>query len=138
MRSVAVYQSGMAHHRGSSLLHLLVMEFVREFFRKCWLSLAKADVALKEGRTLQLLQERLVGSNGIKDLQIDQSRKEGEMGLVRVYLVASRPLSDGEKAFVHATVDEVNSRYGSHIYAFIWGAGRSQSRGAKGEESAAG
>lgn len=118
MRSIAVYQTGMAQHRGSSLLHLPVWESVREFFRKCWLSISNADLAMKEGKAMLLLQERLVSSNGILGLRVDGSRTERDIGIVRVFLFSSRALTDQEKAFLYATVDEVNSRHGSHIYVF--------------------
>jgi hypothetical protein len=119
MRSIAVYQAGMAQHRGSSLLHLPVWESVREFLRKCWLSISHADLAMKEGKAMLLLRERLAGSIGIKDLRLDESRREQDVGIVRMFLVSSRALTDQEHAVVHATVDKVNGRYGTHIYAFI-------------------
>jgi hypothetical protein len=119
MRSIAVYQSKMAHHHGWSLLHLPAWGSVRDFFRKRLLSIRNADLAVREGKAMLLLQERLVGSNGIKDLRVDESRTEQDVGIVRMFLVSSKALTDQEKAVVHATVDKVNGRYGTHIYAFI-------------------
>ena len=74
---------------------------------------------MKEGKTLQLLQERLVGSNGIRDLRVDESRTKRQTGTARMFLVPSRALTDQEIAAVQAAVNEVNLRFGAHIYAFI-------------------
>ena len=114
-----VYQTGMAHQSAQHLLHLPSWQSVREFVRGAGLSIARIDRAVKEGKALDVLQERLIRAKGIEGIQLDPSRMERQERVTRVFIVSSNQLTKDEQAVVHATVDEVNRRFGSHVYAFI-------------------
>jgi hypothetical protein len=98
-------------HNGMPLFHVSLWEPLRKAFRRCAASLAQADLAIREEKALEQLHERIVGSYGVKRMQIEDPGREWDARDIRICFVASRSLTPEEDFLVRRILMEVNRRY---------------------------
>ena len=110
-----MHRGGLAYRQGMQLFHFAAWEFLREIIRECVISLARADRAMKEGKALERLRERMASLPGIEEMRPKGLNLEQTVGAIEVTLVGSRALASQEQALIHRTLDEVNRRYGTRI-----------------------
>ena len=110
-----MHGGGIVESQGMHLVHTPVSEIVREFWRLCSATLASMNMAIRQGKGLEQLRERILGRCGIQGMRVLESSPVRNDRDVMVTLHSTRPLSAEEEYFVHRVVDEVNRRFGTII-----------------------
>jgi hypothetical protein len=104
---------------GASLFHMSMNSFVRESLRLFHASLAHTNLAIREGKALELLRELVVGFYGMKDMKVEESGRDHVSGATNIWLIAGQSPTHEEEAMVRLRFAEINRRYGTKFRPFI-------------------
>ncbi len=96
-------------------LGLLLWRRVRESFHAHLDSLSKADRAIRVGKALNQLQERLVWSCSIPNATVEVHPDSQATADIAVCLAMSAPLTAEEVALIGRTLAQVNGRFDVQI-----------------------
>jgi hypothetical protein len=92
-----------------------LLEFLRESLRLWSENVACVNTALRKGRGIENLKERLVGLYGIEEILLRDSPSRGDVSLASVSFLLSRPLTSQETRKIFQALTDVNRRFGVYL-----------------------
>ncbi len=108
-------QGTIVAHHGVPLFHAPVWNQLREAFHRISASLALADMAVKQGKALDDLCQRVVGSSGIKDVHVEDSVNLHGRAHMNLSIDVAGPLTPEQRSTIRRALAEVNLRYGTQL-----------------------
>ncbi len=106
---------GMTVHDGMGHFQFTAWERLLESVRRIGASLAQTDAALKEGKALELVRERIVGSFGVTGMQIRDPSGIRDTGDLNLWLLVNRTLTREENHGIRSSLAKINRRYHARI-----------------------
>jgi hypothetical protein len=121
LHAIRIPADGMktnAFHRPAFSVGLL-----GQFVRDCFESLDFATLAVAQGRALDELRDRLVGSFGIQELMVDESiardRSSANKEVIVYVITSKRIAADASSYHINKVVANVNRRHETQLRAQI-------------------
>ncbi len=108
-------QGAIVAHHSVPLFHAPVWNQLRETFHRIEASLAQTDAAVRQGKALDELCQRVVGSYGIKDVHVEDSVNLHGSAHMNVSFEVAGPLTPEQRSTIRRALAEVNLRYGTQL-----------------------
>ncbi len=108
-------QGAIVANHGMPLFHAPLWNLLQETFHRIEASLAQTDMAVKQGKALDDLCQRVVGSYGIKDVHVEDSVNLHGPAHMNLSLDVAGPLTPEQRSFIRRALAEVNRRYGTQL-----------------------
>ncbi len=111
-------QGAIVTPNGMPLFHAPLWDLLQETFHRIEASLAQTDMAVKQGKAVDELRDRLVGFYGIADVRVENSVNLRGPEDMNVSLDVAGPLTPEQRSVIRRTLAEVNRRYGTQLRWF--------------------